>query len=496
MSIDYNNLVNTLKGAFAPFFHNHDDRYFTESETSNLVNNYHDSSKVDKVTGKGLSSNDFTNILKNKLDGLSNYDDTDVKSDIQDLQTGKQDVINDLSNIRSKSNSALQPTGTASQFLKADGSTDSNNYRDIYYCTCSTSASTSAKVISTDSDFTLQKGAIIAVRFSVSNTASNVTFNVNNTGAKQIYYNTTIYTGNSNGILGYTNRTTYYIYDGTYWVFITQGIVDNNTTYYPTISASHYSTETIRDNATSSSYNNIWSTTPTRSANYSTFTKTTSNVWSYCKSAPISIDDTVIIDFDYIHDNTNLTNKIFHFYGTDSSGAEKSSSVINGNNLGLTKNAHITIVTNNKGIGYYVDGRAVTWVSYERPVTQYFRFGVNGSNVTLSFKNYKQRKVNNIELSEVIDSKQNTLVSGTNIKTINNESILGNGNLVISGSEQIQSDYAQTDNTQVDFIRNKPDIRQLVIDVLNEKLDGAVADVTVGNGKLITTKYNSGDFDD
>lgn len=43
--------------------------------------------KVDKVQGKGLSTNDFTNAYKTKLDGLNNYDDTTVKQDITELQT-------------------------------------------------------------------------------------------------------------------------------------------------------------------------------------------------------------------------------------------------------------------------------------------------------------------------------------------------------------------------------------------------------------------------
>lgn len=38
------------------------------------------SNKVDKVSGKGLSTNDFTNTYKTKLDGLSNYDDSALKT--------------------------------------------------------------------------------------------------------------------------------------------------------------------------------------------------------------------------------------------------------------------------------------------------------------------------------------------------------------------------------------------------------------------------------
>ncbi len=48
-----------------------------------------DKSKVDKISGKGLSTNDFTTAEKNKLAGLSNYDDTAVKADISALKSGK-----------------------------------------------------------------------------------------------------------------------------------------------------------------------------------------------------------------------------------------------------------------------------------------------------------------------------------------------------------------------------------------------------------------------
>lgn len=53
--------------------------------------------KVDKVEGMGLSSNDYTTDEKNKLSTLSNYDDSAVLEAIG----GKQDVISDLDSIRS-----------------------------------------------------------------------------------------------------------------------------------------------------------------------------------------------------------------------------------------------------------------------------------------------------------------------------------------------------------------------------------------------------------
>ena len=57
-----------------------------------------------------------------------------------------------------------------------------------------------------------------------------------------------------------------------------------------------------------------------------------------------------------------------------------------------------------------------------------------------------------------LNAKQDALVSGTNIKTINNQSILGEGNIEIQGGggEQQQADWNQTDTTAVDYIKNKP----------------------------------------
>jgi len=50
------------------------------------------SGKVDKVTGKGLSTNDFTNELLTKLNGLSNYNDTALQTAVANLQSALQNV--------------------------------------------------------------------------------------------------------------------------------------------------------------------------------------------------------------------------------------------------------------------------------------------------------------------------------------------------------------------------------------------------------------------
>lgn len=103
----------------------------------------------------------------------------------------------------------------------------------IYVGTCSTDAATVEKTITVESfpivDSNPLIGTLIGVKFSATNTASTPTLNVNNLGAKNIWYSNAIYTAKSN-IAGYANRYTYFMWDGTYWVWISGGI-DNNTTY-------------------------------------------------------------------------------------------------------------------------------------------------------------------------------------------------------------------------------------------------------------------------
>lgn len=64
------------------------------------------------------------------------------------------------------------------------------------------------------------------------------------------------------------------------------------------------------------------------------------------------------------------------------------------------------------------------------------------------------------EAYDLANSKQATLVSGTNIKTINGTSILGSGDITISGSEEnsTQPDWNETDTTSPAYIANKPNI--------------------------------------
>ena len=114
----------------------------------------------------------------------------------------------------------------------------------VYIGTCSTAAATAAKkvVIPAAQGFVLETGAIIIFKSANTNSASNVTINVNNTGAKPIYYSNAVYTGTSNIATGQAGRYMTYIYDGTNWVWLSHGQEDNTT--YSAMSVSEGQTGT------------------------------------------------------------------------------------------------------------------------------------------------------------------------------------------------------------------------------------------------------------
>ena len=99
-----------------------------------------------------------------------------------------------------------------------DGVSFNGSANITHFGTCSTAAATAAKVVSL-TGFTLATGARVSVKFTVANTASSPTLNVNNTGAKPIYH---MGSAISSEYLA-ANRIYTFIYDGTNFELIDNG---------------------------------------------------------------------------------------------------------------------------------------------------------------------------------------------------------------------------------------------------------------------------------
>lgn len=121
------------------------------------------------------------------------------------------------------------PTDTTYWQLMAQG-TQSAQIAGNYYGTCDTASATANKVVTVPAseNFVLQIGDIVGVRFTNTNTANNPTLNVNNSGAKPIYYNDDAVHTSNLWAGGEAGRDTVFMYDGTNWVWIAHD-VDLNT---------------------------------------------------------------------------------------------------------------------------------------------------------------------------------------------------------------------------------------------------------------------------
>lgn len=156
-------------------------------------------SKVDKVTGKGLSSNDYTDTEKNKLAGIAPG---------ATANNGTVTRVDVNGGSYTPDSSGVVDLGTINGGGSSGGATTPQEL-GVGYGTCSTAAGTTAKA-ATCSGYTLKTGGMLAVKFSYA-VPGNATLNVNNTGAKSICYNGAAITA---GII-LAGNTALFSYDGT-----------------------------------------------------------------------------------------------------------------------------------------------------------------------------------------------------------------------------------------------------------------------------------------
>lgn len=88
--------------------------YYTKEEADKLLDK-----KVDKVGGKGLSTNDYTNAEKTKLASLENYDDTQIKAELATLHNyDDTDIKNDITALKTAENGLKMDVSDIKEELK------------------------------------------------------------------------------------------------------------------------------------------------------------------------------------------------------------------------------------------------------------------------------------------------------------------------------------------------------------------------------------------
>lgn len=194
---------------------------------------------VNKVVYDGETIIDLTDSTVSPAslaEGATAYDASGTKvtgtMPTSSVLYGKEQNLTEAQKAQARENIGISDATTSVAGLMTAADKEKLDNSNVAYGTCSTAAGTAEKavVLNGNAKWSLRTGSIIMVKFDVSNTASNVTLNVNGTGAYPIWYNNAEYTSTGTAYTGYANRTITYMFNGTHYVWITASY-DANSTY-------------------------------------------------------------------------------------------------------------------------------------------------------------------------------------------------------------------------------------------------------------------------
>ena len=387
------------------------DEYITETELSSK--GYATASdleaKVDKVSGKGLTTEDFTTALKTKLEGLNNYNDTEISNAVSSLQTQLNTLVND------NANDAINSFNEIIAFL--DGVKDTQDLAGII-------ASIEQQIANKMDKITLAKVATSGSYNDLSNKPvipSEVTEStVNNWGFTK---NTGTIT--SIKMNGATKGSS--------------GVVDLGVvlTEHQDISNKQ---DVISDLATirSGAEKGASAVQPSSLA-----TVATSGSYNDLSNKPM------IPSIDGLATVSQLENKVDKISGkglstNDYTTTEKNklSGIASGAEVNVQSDWSVTdtssdaYIKNKPTIPSAVTESTVSEWGFTKNTGTYSKpsGGIPKSDLTSDVQASLGKADTALQSHQDISGKQDKLVSGTNIKTINNTSILGSGNISITGN--------------------------------------------------------------
>lgn len=320
----------------------------------------------------------------------------------------------------------------------------------VAYGTSDTAGNVAEKEVSIPEITELNVGQILYIKPSASATVANLTIKLNNFTAYPIRYNNGAITTTTDDLVWSQNFVSQFIFDGTYWQFAGRGY-DNNTTYTQNI---------LFDRGNFVSGSGTYAIT-----RYSICLQKPDMTWEKVTNTEenFSLDANKTV-------NTHgflLNGEMLYYSNTAvlANGAYSSSNTMYRQNSGFD----IRYSMNTTGTGYTagdniylvgtigVDGLfyldSTQWWTNTLPNTNdgkiYVKIGKYVSGVTITLELEHPAYYHNgtrICVYQSASNKQDTLVSGTSIKTINNQSLLGSGNITIGsgGGGAVDSVNGQT----------------------------------------------------
>lgn len=185
------------------------------------------------TTPKTVTCSGYTLNRGNIIGILFSYGNTLDSFTLNINSTGSKDVYVGNS-IVSSTNKLCWSNNTVLYFLYdgtyyryltsiADSTVQQPRGANTWYTTSTTAAATQGKTTAALSNYVLTKGSLVVISFSNANTytSAKITLDVGSTGAKDIYYNGAI-TSSTNNLLWDAGETLTFMYDGTYYRFVSK----------------------------------------------------------------------------------------------------------------------------------------------------------------------------------------------------------------------------------------------------------------------------------
>ena len=346
------------------------------------------------------------------------------QTDLQNALNAKQATLVSGTNIKTVDGKSLLGSG--------------NLTVGIGYGTSTTAATDVQKEVSIPSITTLNEGQIIVVRPSVTASGANITLKLNDFPAYPMRYNNAAITGATDSIVWNADFPSQFVFDGDYWVFLGHGI-DTNTTVFNyssdagrytagvgTYAVSRYALIAQKDDGT-------WERLTDTTKKYTTATTKTVNTRGFILnqlryfSSTSNYGNGAKIDTNVVYQKAASVDTAYSFNCSTAPGWTEGDYIYLVGTIGVD------------GL-FYLD--TTQWWSNALPSTNdgklYIRLGLALTSTDATMSLFSDRPIfyhDGTKICEykVADNKQDILVSGTNIKTINNTSLLGSGNIDIAG---------------------------------------------------------------
>lgn len=194
-------------------------------------------SDVDEIElGAASALNDLdkriteTNSSITELGGLIDEIDEVTASSLNDLNGRIINIEDDVETIWDIEDSLSNITNViTNNTINGSSLNDGTSY---WYGTSTTAAATVQKEVSIPSIKTLNSGQVIIVKPTTTSTVANSTLKLNNFDAYPMRYNNAAITESTNSIVWSASYPSWWLFDGSYWVFAGHGVdTDTNTTY-------------------------------------------------------------------------------------------------------------------------------------------------------------------------------------------------------------------------------------------------------------------------